>query len=186
MNFSIFKWTYLLSLTLCLLGGCDGGQEGPPGPQGPKGDKGDTGPAGPQGPQGPKGDQGEPGLAGLKGDKGDRGDIGPQGPQGLQGPTGLQGANGPQGPQGPTGVQGPQGAPGPGAALIADKYISNLTSAFSPCDASTVVTAGSPRAYSAVCQTAVHRYCEQNGYLTGFGPLEYNYSTGNVAFACLR
>ncbi len=144
------------------------------GPQGSKGDKGDPGPQGTPGPQGLKGDtgpQGLPGVQGVPGPQGPRGETGPQGPPGVQG---IPGPQGPVGPQGVPGPQGPVGPPGPGAKVISTK-LSALTAMHSACNSSTI---------DSVCRTSVHRYCARNGYVTGFGPVEY--SGTDVAFSCVK
>lgn len=137
---------------------------------GPKGDKGDMGP---QGLQGPKGDTG---AQGIQGNVGPQGIQGPKGDTGDTGPKGDKGDTGPKGATGDTGLQGP---PGPGAKIISTS-ISDLTAAHPRCDSSTLYT------QTVVCNSAVSRYCSRNGYLTGFGPLEYNASTGRVVFACVK
>lgn len=131
---------------------------------------------GTQGPKGDPGPQGSIGPQGLQGPKGDKGDTGPQGPKGDTGATGPQGIQGLQGPKGDTGATGAQGIPGPGATVIT-KDVSVLTGVFAGCTPSTLDTA---------CDTAVHRYCSRNGYKTGFGPFEYNSTTRDVWFACVK
>lgn len=88
------------------------------------------------------------------------------------------GTQGPPGPQGPKGDTGQQGPPGPGATVLV-RDISVLTAIHPSCTLSSIHQ-------TMYCNTSVHRYCARNGYKTGFGPFEYNLTTSDVGFACVK
>jgi len=103
--------------------------------------------------------------------------LGTQGPKGDTGPQGIQGVQGDTGPQGLKGDRGLQGPAGPGAVGLL-KDVSVLTALNSGCTTSALS--------SLSCNSAISRYCAQNGYLSGFGPTGYNATTRDVSFVCLR